>query len=108
MFRFPISTILRVKLTWPSLSVRLNCPYLDLGSPPVRFVWLSIGSQGRKEQLLPTDQDSILIFEDVTANKYRDVKDYFLKLGKRTTSTLEKVGYELCPNGRNGKQYALV
>ena len=75
---------------------------LDLGSPPVRFVWLSIGSQGRKEQLLPTDQDSILIFEDVTADKYRDVKDYFLKLGKRTTSTLEKVGYELCPNGHMG------
>jgi len=75
---------------------------LDLGSPPVRFAWLSIGSQGRKEQLLPTDQDSILIFEDVTADKYRDVKDYFLKLGKRTTSTLEKAGYELCPNGHMG------
>jgi CBS domain-containing protein len=72
---------------------------LDLGSPPVRFAWLSIGSQGRKEQLLLTDQDSILIFEDVTADKYRDVKDYFLKLGKRTTAILEKVGYEFCPNG---------
>jgi CBS domain-containing protein len=33
---------------------------LDLGSPPARFAWLS-GSQGRKEQLLLTDQDSILI-----------------------------------------------
>jgi CBS domain-containing protein len=72
---------------------------LDLGSPPARFAWLSIGSQGRKEQLLLTDQDSILIFEDVTADKYRDVKDYFLKLGKRTTAILEKVGYEFCPNG---------
>jgi CBS domain-containing protein len=72
---------------------------LDLGSPPARFAWLSIGSQGRKEQLLPTDQDSILVFEDVTADKYRDVKDYFLKLGKRTTAILEKVGYEPCQNG---------
>ncbi len=75
---------------------------LDLGSPPARFAWLSIGSQGRKEQLLPTDQDSILVFEDVTADKYRDVKDYFLKLGKRTTAILEKVGYEPCPNGHMG------
>ena len=75
---------------------------LDLGSPPARFAWLSIGSQGRKEQLLLTDQDSILIFEDVTADKYREVKDYFLKLGKRTTAILEKVGYELCPNGHMG------
>ena len=75
---------------------------LDLGSPPARFAWLSIGSQGRKEQLLLTDQDSVLIFEDVTADKYRDVKDYFLKLGKRTTSILEKVGYQPCPNGQMG------
>jgi CBS domain-containing protein len=72
---------------------------LDLGSPPARFVWLSIGSQGRKEQLLLTDQDSILIFEDVSPEKYRDVKDYFLRLAKRTTALLEKIGYEFCPNG---------
>lgn len=70
---------------------------LDLGSPPARFVWLSLGSQGRKEQLLYTDQDSMLVFEDVEANKYRDVKDYFIKLAKKTTATLEKVGYPLCP-----------
>jgi len=72
---------------------------LEIGSPPARFAWLSIGSQGRKEQLLPTDQDSILIFEDVIPEKYRAVKDYFLALAKKTTTTLEKVGYEFCPNG---------
>ncbi len=72
---------------------------LDLGSPPARFAWLSIGSQGRKEQLLLTDQDSILVFEDVTADKYRDVKDYFLKLAKKATVTLEKVGFSFCPQG---------
>ena len=71
---------------------------LELGSPPARFAWLCIGSQGRKEQVLLTDQDSILIFEDVTAEKYRDVKDYFLKLAKRTTITLEKVGYDYLSN----------
>jgi CBS domain-containing protein len=72
---------------------------LELGSPPARFAWLAIGSQGRKEQLLLTDQDSILVFEDVAADKYRDVKDYFLKLAKKTVETLEKVGFEPCPNG---------
>ncbi len=75
---------------------------LDLGSPPARFAWLSIGSQGRKEQLLLTDQDSTLIFEDVTPDKYRETKDYFLRLAKRTTAILEKVGYEYCPNGHMG------
>ena len=72
---------------------------LELGSPPARFAWLSIGSQGRKEQLLLTDQDSILVFEDVAAEKYRDVKDYFLKLAKKAVGILEKVGYEPCPHG---------
>ncbi|HMK06327.1 MAG TPA: DUF294 nucleotidyltransferase-like domain-containing protein, partial [Flavobacterium sp.] len=71
---------------------------LELGSPPARFAWLSIGSQGRKEQLLLTDQDSILVFEDVAAEKYRDVKDYFLKLAKKAVGILEKVGYEPCPH----------
>jgi CBS domain-containing protein len=81
------------------LSRAVELSILEIGSPLARFVWLSIGSQGRKEQLLLTDQDSILIFEDVLPDKYRDVRDYFLKLAKRTTATLEKVGYELCPNG---------
>ena len=72
---------------------------LDLGSPPARFAWFSIGSQGRKEQFLLTDQDSFLVFEDVAAENYRNVKDYFLKLAKRATIILEKVGYQFCPNG---------
>lgn len=72
---------------------------LEMGSPPARFAWLSIGSQGRKEQLLLTDQDSILVFEDVAADKYRDVKDYFLRLARKVTSTLEIVGYPFCPYG---------
>ena len=75
---------------------------LDLGSPPARFAWLSIGSQGRKEQLLLTDQDSILVFEDVVPDKYSEVKDYFLKLAKRASANLEKIGYSLCPNGHMG------
>ncbi|RXR22969.1 DUF294 nucleotidyltransferase-like domain-containing protein [Flavobacterium stagni] len=69
---------------------------LDLGSPPARYAWLCIGSQGRKEQLLLTDQDSILIFEDVPADKYRNTKDYFIRLAKKATGTLEKVGYKMC------------
>ncbi|HNP31712.1 MAG TPA: DUF294 nucleotidyltransferase-like domain-containing protein [Flavobacterium sp.] len=72
---------------------------LDLGSPPARYAWFSIGSQGRKEQFLLTDQDSFLVFEDVAAENYRDVKDYFLKLAKRATAILEKVGYNYCPHG---------
>jgi CBS domain-containing protein len=86
-----------IKLAMIKRSVELAI--LDLGSPPTRFAWLSIGSQGRKEQLLLTDQDSILVFEDVLPEKYIEVKDYFLRLAKRSVSNIEKLGYSPCPNG---------
>jgi CBS domain-containing protein len=83
----------------------IDLAILDLGSPPARFAWLNIGSQGRKEQLLLTDQDSMLIFEDVSPEKYRDVKDYFIKLAKKATNTLEKVGFEFCPYGHMSNNF---
>jgi CBS domain-containing protein len=65
--------------------------------PPVRFAWLNIGSQGRKEQLLLTDQDNALVFEDVAAERHDEVKKYFIRLAENVTHILNIVGYELCP-----------
>jgi CBS domain-containing protein len=65
--------------------------------PPVKFTWLTIGSQGRQEQLLMTDQDNALVFEDVNENNYTEVKSYFLKLSNYINNDLETVGFELCP-----------
>ncbi|MEM6720863.1 MAG: DUF294 nucleotidyltransferase-like domain-containing protein [Bacteroidota bacterium] len=65
--------------------------------PPVKFAWLSIGSQGRQEQLLMTDQDNALVFEDVSADAYEATKAYFLKLSDTINKSLETVGFELCP-----------
>ncbi len=65
--------------------------------PPSRFTWINIGSQGRKEQLLLTDQDNALLFEDVPENEYQNVKSYFVSLSEKVTKTLNKVGYEYCP-----------
>jgi CBS domain-containing protein len=67
--------------------------------PPVRFVWMSIGSQGRKEQLLLTDQNNALVFEDVEAEHYDAVKTYFMELAERVTYTLNKMGYEYSRDG---------
>jgi CBS domain-containing protein len=65
--------------------------------PPTKFSWLCMGSQGRKEQLLLTDQDNFIVFEDVPDKEYDTVKRYFLELAERVTKTLNKVGYEYCP-----------
>ncbi len=84
------------ELTLTIIKRAIELSILEIGSPPASFAWFSIGSQARKEQLLHTDQDSYIVFEDVAEDKYRDTKDYFLKLAKKTTSTLEKIGYPLC------------
>jgi CBS domain-containing protein len=65
--------------------------------PPAQFAWMNMGSQGRKEQLLLTDQDNAIVFEDVPEEKYDTVKTYFLELAEKVTKTLNKVGYEYCP-----------
>lgn len=64
---------------------------------PCKFAWLSIGSQGRQEQLLLTDQDNALVFADVDDNKYDTVKSYFLDLADIVNQNLATVGFELCP-----------
>lgn len=65
--------------------------------PPVAYTWLAMGSQGRKEQLLITDQDNALVFENVPKSQYDSVKAYFLKLSTKITEKLHIVGFEYCP-----------
>lgn len=64
--------------------------------PPCKFTWISLGSQGRKEQLLYSDQDNALIFEDVSEQEYEEIKHYFLQLAMHITKSLHKIGFEYC------------
>ena len=66
-------------------------------SPPVRFSWLALGSQGRSEQLLHTDQDNALIYEDVPAELQEKTNKYFLELAAEVNKGLFEIGYEYCP-----------
>ena len=64
--------------------------------PPVAFGWLAIGSQGRKEQLLFTDQDNAIVFANVDEENYEATQKYFLELAKLVTKSLNKIGFEYC------------
>ncbi|WP_452218580.1 DUF294 nucleotidyltransferase-like domain-containing protein [Lacinutrix undariae] len=64
--------------------------------PPVKFAWMSLGSQGRKEQLLQTDQDNAIIFENVKPEDLETTRAYFLKLAKRVNKRLKTIGFEFC------------
>ena len=65
--------------------------------PPVKFAWLAMGSQGRSEQLLQTDQDNALIYEDVPEELEEKTKKYFLELATYVNKGLFDIGYEYCP-----------
>ncbi|MAS71550.1 MULTISPECIES: DUF294 nucleotidyltransferase-like domain-containing protein [unclassified Leeuwenhoekiella] len=66
-------------------------------SPPCKFAWLALGSQGRKEQLLLTDQDHAIVFENVAPEEYEATQNYFIKLARHITRSLHKIGYDYCP-----------
>jgi CBS domain-containing protein len=75
----------------------------EFGSAPSRFSWFSIGSQGRKEQLILEDYDSIIVFEDVATDKYNYVQDYYIKLGNSVSNMLFEIGY--FPDNESIKNY---
>ena len=68
----------------------------ELGRPPAGFVFMIMGSEGRKEQTLKTDQDNAIIFEDVSKESEESVKSYFLKLGEKVCTLLDQAGYDFC------------
>ncbi|MDI5949360.1 DUF294 nucleotidyltransferase-like domain-containing protein [Flavobacterium yafengii] len=65
--------------------------------PPVKFGWLALGSQGRSEQLLHTDQDNALVYEDVPEELKEKTKNYFLEFATHVNKGLFEIGYEYCP-----------
>ena len=65
--------------------------------PDVDWAWLALGSEGRGEQLLRTDQDSALVFADVPEENLSQVRGYFLQLARRVTDLLHSVGFAYCP-----------
>jgi len=68
-----------------------------LEAPAQSFCWLSLGSEGRGEQLLRTDQDNALLYEDPPEAEAEATAAYFLRLGKAVTDTLEACGFAHCP-----------
>ncbi|MGD1959053.1 MAG: DUF294 nucleotidyltransferase-like domain-containing protein [Fulvivirga sp.] len=69
----------------------------EYGEPPVQFCWLSLGSEGREEQLIRTDQDNAVLFADVESERFEEVQGYFIKLASHVNSVLESAGFENCP-----------
>ncbi|KFF05922.1 DUF294 nucleotidyltransferase-like domain-containing protein [Flavobacterium reichenbachii] len=65
--------------------------------PPVKFAWLALGSQGRSEQMLHTDQDNAIVYENVSDVFKDETRIYFLKFAALVNKGLFEIGYDYCP-----------
>jgi CBS domain-containing protein len=68
----------------------------ELGQPPCGYAWLALGSQGRGEQVLSSDQDSAVTYDD-------DAKaagtEYFPRMAELVVTALARAGLPLCSGG---------
>ena len=87
------------------------------GRPPVEYVWAGLGSEGRDEQTLVTDQDNMLIYDerddsfasDELKKQYsamtgpsssRTLLDaYFEMFARKASERLNDVGFDKCKGG---------
>jgi CBS domain-containing protein len=68
----------------------------DCGLPPSPYAWLGMGSEGRKEQTLLTDQDNAIIFSGPSSEQ---TLDYFRRFSTRVVEGLHQCGIPLCNGG---------
>ena len=69
----------------------------EAGPAPCKFVFLTMGSEGREEQTLISDQDNAMVFEDLEdPGEARAAKAYFDHLSQLVCSRLDKAGYRFC------------
>ena len=68
-----------------------------LGSPPCKFAFMIMGSEGREEQTLISDQDNGIIYEDLENDKDKAYASaYFGKLAELVCNQLNTAGYKFC------------
>jgi DNA polymerase-3 subunit epsilon/CBS domain-containing protein len=68
-----------------------------LGSPPVPYAVLVLGSAGRGESQLAADQDNAIVYAEGAEGGPEDL--YFEQLGIRMSETLDAAGVPLCKGG---------
>jgi CBS domain-containing protein len=68
----------------------------DGGPPPSPFCWLLLGSSGRGEQTLHTDQDNALVYLGGGLKRLDAEQEYFAQLARTAVTKLEQAGYPYC------------
>ncbi|MFH2094243.1 MAG: DUF294 nucleotidyltransferase-like domain-containing protein, partial [Bacteroidota bacterium] len=72
----------------------------ELGEPPAKYAFIAMGSEGREEQTLNTDQDNALIIEDISdTEKAKNAMEYFVLFGEKINYWMNQSGYKYCIGG---------
>lgn len=58
-----------------------------------QFAWIALGSEGRSEQTIATDQDNALVFSDAEPESQRAI---YLCFANEVNQALDECGYPLC------------
>jgi CBS domain-containing protein len=72
---------------------------LELADDPARdieFCWLALGSEGRFEQTLNTDQDNGIVFARKDGESPQALREVLLPFAKRVNLALAECGFPLC------------
>ncbi|ANC76297.1 hypothetical protein ABE65_005530 [Fictibacillus phosphorivorans] len=64
----------------------------ECGPVPCRYAWFVMGSAGRFEQAIISDQDHGLVYEE----ENNETNQYFITFGKELAKGLNEVGYPYC------------
>jgi CBS domain-containing protein len=90
-----IITKLYDRLVIRAINIAINDLEKNEGlTPPVEFCFYQMGSAGRAEQFMLTDQDHFIVFED--CHDKEEAHAYFKKLGEKIVYYLELAGYARC------------
>ncbi len=74
----------------------LDLTQKEVAPAPVPFAFMVLGSEGRKEQTLKTDQDNALVYADPSPEEADTVHEYFVEFGQKVCGALNEIGYEFC------------
>lgn len=80
---------------------KINLEKVGKTAPEVDFCWAVVGAEGRREQLLRTDLDTILILEEKPAAYLPETKRYFQVFAQEVKQILKECGFEESELGIN-------
>ncbi|MCH8495611.1 MAG: DUF294 nucleotidyltransferase-like domain-containing protein [Balneolales bacterium] len=92
-----ISVVCRIVSMCSDEILRSSCEAIltDMSDAPVPFSVIVMGSEGRREQTLLTDQDNAIIIH-CSKSEEKEIKDWYLEFGSRLNDSLAEAGYNYC------------